>query len=92
MKKSYVMIHVIKHDMDPNMDLNYSRKIGPASALAKSRSKFKVIHKWNLGICETGVHGHFYHSIIVKKIKKAIKYVFGLIQLVKVNLEAHVYF
>ena len=23
------MIHVIKHDMDPNMDLNYSRKIGP---------------------------------------------------------------
>ena len=29
MKKSYVMIHVIKHDMDPNMDLNYSRKIGP---------------------------------------------------------------
>ena len=29
MKKSYVMIHVIKHDMDPNMDLNHSRKIGP---------------------------------------------------------------
>ena len=27
--ESYVMIHVIKHDMDPNMDLNYSRKIGP---------------------------------------------------------------
>ena len=25
----YVMIHVIKHDMDPNIDLNYSRKIGP---------------------------------------------------------------
>ena len=32
MKKSYVMIHVIKHDMDPNMDLNYSRKIGPISS------------------------------------------------------------
>ena len=29
MKKSYVMVYVIKHDMDPNMDLNYSRKIGP---------------------------------------------------------------
>ena len=29
MKKSYVMNHVIKYNMDPNMDLNYSRKIGP---------------------------------------------------------------
>ena len=23
------MIHVIKHDMDPNSNINYSRKIGP---------------------------------------------------------------
>ena len=29
MKKSYVMIHVIKHDMDPNSNINYRRKIGP---------------------------------------------------------------
>ena len=29
MKKTYVMIHVIKHDMDHNMDLNYRRKIRP---------------------------------------------------------------
>ena len=25
----YVMIHVIKHDMDPNSNVNYRRKIGP---------------------------------------------------------------
>ena len=24
-----VMIHVIKHDIDPNSNINYSRKIGP---------------------------------------------------------------
>ena len=24
-----VMIHVIKHDMDPNSNINYSRKIAP---------------------------------------------------------------
>ena len=29
MKKTYVMIHVIKHDIDHNMDLNYRRKIRP---------------------------------------------------------------
>ena len=29
MKKSYVMIHVIKHDMDPNSNINYRRKIAP---------------------------------------------------------------
>ena len=31
MKKSYVMIDVIKHDMDPNSNINYHRKIGPLS-------------------------------------------------------------
>ena len=31
MKKTNVMIHVIKHDMDHNMDLNYRRKIRPVS-------------------------------------------------------------
>ena len=39
MKKSYVMIHVIKHDMDPNMDLNYSRKIGPTNEQKKRKKK-----------------------------------------------------
>ena len=29
MKKSYVMIHVIKHDMDLNSNINYRRKIAP---------------------------------------------------------------
>ena len=29
LKKSYVMIHVIKHDMDPNSNINYRRKIPP---------------------------------------------------------------
>ena len=29
MKKSYVMIHVIKHDMDPNSNINQRRKIAP---------------------------------------------------------------
>ena len=33
MKKSYVMIHVIKHDMDPNGNLNYRRKIPPLSVV-----------------------------------------------------------
>ena len=28
-EKTYVMIHVIKHDMDHNMDLNDRRKIRP---------------------------------------------------------------
>ena len=27
------MIHVIKHDMDPNSNINYSRKIGPVKEL-----------------------------------------------------------
>ena len=27
--KFYVKIHVIKHDMDPNSNINYSRKIPP---------------------------------------------------------------
>ena len=31
MKKPYVMIHVIKHDMDPNSNINYRRKIPPLS-------------------------------------------------------------
>ena len=25
----YVLIHVIKHDMDPNSNISYRRKIGP---------------------------------------------------------------
>ena len=29
MKKTYVMIHVIKHDMDLNSNINYRRKIPP---------------------------------------------------------------
>ena len=28
-KKSYVMIYVIKHEIDPNSNINNSRKIGP---------------------------------------------------------------
>ena len=30
------MIHVIKHDMDPNSNINYSRKIGPVVELPYS--------------------------------------------------------
>ena len=29
--KSYVLIHVIKHDIDPISNVNYRRKIGPVS-------------------------------------------------------------
>ena len=29
----------IKHDMDPNMDLNYSRKIGPTNEQKKRKKK-----------------------------------------------------
>ena len=28
-EKLYLMIHVIKHDIDPNSNINYSRRIGP---------------------------------------------------------------
>ena len=31
----YVMIHVIEHDMDPNSNINYRRKIPPVSPLSK---------------------------------------------------------
>ena len=30
------MIHVIKHDMDPNSNINYRRKIGPVIGLTGS--------------------------------------------------------
>ena len=33
------MIHVIKHDIDHNMDLNYSRKIGPLYVQARDSNK-----------------------------------------------------
>jgi hypothetical protein len=36
MKKFYVMIHVIKHDMDPNSNINYCRKIGPVTVPVQS--------------------------------------------------------
>ena len=36
MKKFYVMIHVIKHDMDPNSNKNYRRKIGPVIAVIQA--------------------------------------------------------
>ena len=39
MKKTYVMIHVIKHDMDHNMDLNYRRKIHPMNQLDKGKDQ-----------------------------------------------------
>ena len=28
----YVLIHVIKHDMDPNSNISYRRKIGPVAS------------------------------------------------------------
>ena len=31
MDKILCLIHVIKHDMDPNSNLNYRREIGPLS-------------------------------------------------------------
>ena len=30
----YVLIHVIKHNMDPNSNVNYRRKIGPVVTLS----------------------------------------------------------
>ena len=38
-EKTYVMIHVIKHDMDHNMDLNYRRKIHPMNQLDKGKDQ-----------------------------------------------------
>ena len=48
MKKFYVMIHVIKHDMDPNSNINYRRKIPPWTHKIKSLWGFhfmKTKHK-----------------------------------------------
>ena len=48
------MIHVIKHDMDHNMDLNYRRKIRPVSrgftgqfqeSLKEKIRKYKILDK-----------------------------------------------
>jgi hypothetical protein len=35
MKKTYVMIHVIKRDMDPNCNMNYPSKNPPISKLGE---------------------------------------------------------
>ena len=37
--KSYGLIHVIKHDMDPNRNLNYHRKIDPMRLQWKAGQK-----------------------------------------------------
>ena len=42
MKKTYVMIHVIKHDMDHNMDLNYRRKIRPLHARSHQHLRAQI--------------------------------------------------
>ena len=47
MKKSYVMIHVIKHNIDPNSNLNYRRKNGPLQGTLEAEAlstpgKFKL--------------------------------------------------
>ena len=36
------MIHVIKHDMDHNMDLNYSRKIRPMTVQRAQKLQIPV--------------------------------------------------
>ena len=46
MKKSYVMIHVIKPDMDPNSNINYRRKIGPMAELPTSNSLDLKLALW----------------------------------------------
>ena len=40
MKKFYVIIHVIKHDLDPNINVNYRRKIGPISFFGRGGVHF----------------------------------------------------
>ena len=49
-KKTYVMIHVIKHDMDPNSNINYSRKIGPVVELPDSSQCLATVFKYKDGI------------------------------------------
>ena len=48
MKKSYVLIHVIKHDMDPNSNINYRRKKRPNGWFARFESKMCLIGIWTL--------------------------------------------
>ena len=45
----YVMIHVIKHDMDPNSSINYCRKIPPIS-LYHNFSRY-TISKQKIVVC-----------------------------------------
>ena len=45
----YVMIHVIKHDMDPNSSINYRRKIPPIS-LYHNFSRY-TISKQKIVVC-----------------------------------------
>ena len=43
LKNSYVMIHVIKHNMDPNSNINYRRKIPPIELEANRGLKSSVV-------------------------------------------------
>ena len=38
------MIYVIKHDMDPNSNVNYRRKIGPVGKLGFEKNQNSKIH------------------------------------------------
>ena len=42
------MIHVIKHDMDPNSNVNYRRKIGPVYEQAKQGKVVGIWHRTEL--------------------------------------------
>ena len=56
MKKSYVMIHVIKHNMDPNSNINYRRKIGPAFDLKSSCTCIKPYYYATSFLSHTRIH------------------------------------
>ena len=53
MKKSYVMIHLIKHDMDPNSNINYRRKIGPMNSLDSQHSALAILFPVTKCLCQT---------------------------------------
>ena len=47
MKKCYAMIHVLLHDMDHNIDLNYRRKIRPVFKTIDARKKANELIYWS---------------------------------------------
>ena len=57
--KSYVLIHVIKHDMDSNSNINYCRKIGLMYLLCTYKLKLFCFHPLSLFLDKNSCQSRF---------------------------------